>query len=118
MPDPARGLRSPGSARRPGIGRDGPGRPNPSLRLLGYLLTRVARKAVHQLYEATVRDRYGLDVFAAKVPDAVAFLEAIAARLAVGKYKPKGAPAKAIRAIADEVLDRIATRTQTLEEAA
>jgi chromosome partitioning protein len=81
---------------------------NPSLRLLGYLLTRVSKKVIHQLYEKTLRARYGADVFEAKVPDAVGYLEAIAARLPVAQHKPKGAPAKAIKTIADEILDRIA----------
>jgi chromosome partitioning protein len=83
---------------------------NPSLRLLGYLLTRVSRKAIHQLYEATLRTRYGPDVFEARVPDAVGYLEAIAARLPVAQHKPKGAPAKAIRDIAAEILARVAAR--------
>ena len=80
---------------------------NPPLRLLGYLLTRVGRKAVHQIYEDTLRRQYGRDVFEAKVPDAVGYIEAIAARLPVAQHKPKGAPAKAIRALADELLSRI-----------
>jgi chromosome partitioning protein len=95
---------------------------NPSLELLGYLFTMVGKKTIHQLHEKTVRANYGADVFDAKVPDAVHFVEAITARLPIGQYKPKGAAAKAIRALADEVLQRIEARYRgaidTKEEAA
>jgi cellulose biosynthesis protein BcsQ len=84
--------------------------PNPSLSLLGYLLTRVARKAVHQLYEDTLRAQYGSQVFTARVPDAVGYIEAIAARKPVAQHKPRGAPARAIRELADEMMARIADR--------
>jgi chromosome partitioning protein len=80
---------------------------NPGLGLLGYLLTRVGRKAVHQAYEATLRAQYGAAVFDAKVPDAVGYVEAIAARKPVAFHRPRGGPAKAIRAVADELLSRI-----------
>ncbi len=80
--------------------------PNPKLALLGYLLTRVARKAVHQLYEGTLRSQYGAEVFDSKVPDSVAYIEAIAARKPIAQHKPKGGPARAIRELADEILAR------------
>ncbi len=85
--------------------------PNPSLDLLGYLLTRVGKKAVHQLYENRLRSLYGEDVFAARVPDAVAYVEAIAARKPIGFYRPKGAPAQAIRDLAAELLSRVESRS-------
>jgi chromosome partitioning protein len=91
------------------------GGPNPSLRLLGYLLTRVARKAVHQLYEDTLRGQYGGDVFAARVPDSVAYIEAIAARKPIAQHRPKGAPARAIREVADEMLARARARVIPIE---
>ena len=82
--------------------------PNPSLALLGYLITMAApRKTIHQLYEERLRALYGADVFAAKVPEAVDYVEAIARRVPIAQYKPKGAPAKAIRAVADEILARL-----------
>jgi chromosome partitioning protein len=82
---------------------------NPDLVLLGYLLTRVSHnKGVHQAYEETLRKQYGRLVLEAKVPDAVGYIEAIAARLPVAQHKPKGAPAKAIAVLAQEILDRIA----------
>jgi chromosome partitioning protein len=81
---------------------------NPGLRLLGYLLTRVSpRKGIHQAYEDMLRVQYRRDVFESKVPDLTGYVEAIAARLPVAQHKPKGPPAKAIRALADELLSRI-----------
>jgi chromosome partitioning protein len=94
--------------------------PNPSLDLLGYLLTMVApRRTLHQLYEERLRAAYGDAVFRARVPEAVDFAEAIARRLPIAQYKPKGAPARAIKALAEEVLERIQARgTTTRTEAA
>ena len=83
--------------------------PNPGLVLLGYLLTMVSpRRTVHQLYEERLRSLYGAEVFAARVPEAVDYVEAIARRLPIAQYKPKGVPARAIKALADEILDRTA----------
>ena len=82
---------------------------NPDVGLLGYLLTMVVpRRTIHQIYEDTLRGLYGSKVFEARVPEAVDYVEAIARRLPIATYKPKGAPAKAIRAVADELLARIA----------
>ena len=40
---------------------------NPGLRLLGLVLTQVQpRRAIHQLYEATLRETYGDGVLAAR----------------------------------------------------
>src|SRR3954468_14698839 len=58
--------------------------PNPALTLLGFLLTMVApRKTIHQLYEERLRALYGQAVFAARVPEAVDYVEAIARRLPI-----------------------------------
>lgn len=85
--------------------------PNPALGLLGYLLTMVApRRSIHVLYEANLRGLYGDGVFAARVPESAVYVEAIAHRLPIAQYKPKGAPARAIRELADEVLARIASK--------
>lgn len=82
--------------------------PNPSLRLLGILLTMInARRTVHQLYEERLRSAFGPAVFESRVPESVDFVEAVARRQPISEYKPKGASAKAIRALADEVLARI-----------
>jgi chromosome partitioning protein len=83
--------------------------PNPSLRLIGYLITMVqARRSIHQLYEDRLRTAYGPEVFTARVPEAAEFVEAVARRLPIAMHKPKGAPAKAIKALAEELLERIA----------
>lgn len=85
--------------------------PNPSLALLGYLLTKVsATKAVHKLYEATIRRKYGADVFESRMMDAVAYVEAIMERKPIAATKPRSAPAKGARAIAEELLCRARAR--------
>jgi chromosome partitioning protein len=85
------------------------GGPNPGLKLLGYLITmHVGRKSIHKLYEENLRAEYGGQVFSARVPHAAEFPEAIAHRKPVAHYKPRGAAAKAIKAVADEVLARVA----------
>ena len=84
------------------------GGPNPDLSLLGYLITMAApRKTIHQLYEERLRALYGTDVFEAKVPEAVDYVEAIARRLPIAQYKPKSAAAKAIKALAEELEARL-----------
>jgi chromosome partitioning protein len=82
--------------------------PNPGVRLLGYLITMVQpRRSIHQLYEGQLRSAYGDDVFAARVPEAVEFVEAVARRLTVAQYKPRGAAAKAMNVLAEELLARL-----------
>jgi chromosome partitioning protein len=84
------------------------GGPNPELSLLGYLITMAApRKTIHQLYEERLRALYGADVFEAKVPEAVDYVEAIARRQPIAQYKPKSAAAKAIKALAEELEARL-----------
>lgn len=83
--------------------------PNPDLNLLGYLITMInPRKTIHRLYEETLRARYGAKVFATMIPEAVDFVEAIAQRKPVAQFKPKGAAAKSIKALADELEARLA----------
>jgi chromosome partitioning protein len=82
--------------------------PNPSLALLGYLITMFApRKTVHRLYEQQLRDLYGTDVLTTMIPHAAEYPEAIAYRKPIAHHKPKGAAAKAVRALADELLSRL-----------
>jgi chromosome partitioning protein len=82
--------------------------PNPRLRILGYLITMfAARKTVHRLYEKRLRELYGPDVFNVTIPHAADFPEAIAARRPVAAYKPKGAAAKSIRDLAEELGARL-----------
>jgi chromosome partitioning protein len=79
------------------------------VQLLGYLITMVSpRRILHQVYEEQLRSLYGDRVFTARVPEAPDFPEAISRRQTIAQYKPKGAPAKAIKALAEEMLARIA----------
>ena len=66
------------------------------------------RLAIHKLYETLLREQYGPSVFETRVPYAADFKEAIAQRKPIAQYKPKGASAKAIKALADELLARLA----------
>jgi chromosome partitioning protein len=83
--------------------------PNPGIALAGFLVTMFnARLAIHKLYDQLLRDQYGAAVLTARVPYAVDFKEAIARRQPIAQYKPRGASAKAIKALADELLARLA----------
>lgn len=83
------------------------GGPNPDLVLLGYLLTMVSREKIHEVFEASLRETYGADVFAAMVPRTPIYKEAIAIRKPIAQYKPKGQPAQKIAEVALELLARI-----------
>jgi chromosome partitioning protein len=81
--------------------------PNPVLRLAGYLVTMFdQRLAVHQTYDAVLRESFGADVFDARVPRAKDFVEAVAARVPVSHFKPRSAAARAVQAVAEELLAR------------
>jgi chromosome partitioning protein len=83
--------------------------PNPDLSLLGFLLTMFnARLAIHKLYETTLRAQYGALVFETRIPYAADYKEAIAQRRPIVQYKPRGASAKAIQALAVELTARLA----------
>ena len=80
---------------------------NPRLRLLGYLLTMFnPRLAIHKAYEGTLRDLYGEQVFRTTIPYATDMKEAIALRKPIVAHKPRGASAKAIKALAGEIAER------------
>ncbi len=83
--------------------------PNPSVVLLGLLLTMVQpRLGVHMAYERVLREVHGDGVFATRIPLAADIKEAIAQRRPVTHYKPRGASSKVFKALADELLARIA----------
>jgi chromosome partitioning protein len=87
--------------------------PNTTLRLLGFLITmHDKRLGIHTAYETLLREMYGPDVFTNPFPLAKDFKEAVASRLPISHYKPKSAAAKAAKAVADELLERIEARTQ------
>jgi chromosome partitioning protein len=82
---------------------------NPSLHLLGYLITMFDKRlGIHTMYEATLRQLYGTEVFANTFPLAKDYKEAVAARLPISHYKPRSAAAKAAAAVAAELLERCA----------
>jgi chromosome partitioning protein len=82
--------------------------PNPKLELLGFLVTMFnARFSIHKLYDQLLREQYGHAVFETRVPYAADYKEAIAQRKPISLYKPRSASAKAIRALADELLARL-----------
>lgn len=84
---------------------------NPRLRLLGFLLTMFnPRLAIHKAYETMLREMYGTDVLTTAIPIGTDFKEAIAQRKPIVFHKPKGASAKAIKALADELFARVAAR--------
>jgi chromosome partitioning protein len=85
---------------------------NPALALAGYLLT-MHNKAlgVHGAYETRLRQLYGRQVFATCVPLAKDFKESVTVRKPIVSYKPRSAAAKAIQALADELITRIDNRT-------
>ena len=92
---------------------------NPSLALVGLVITMVQpRRAVHQLYAAKLREALGSAVFTASVPESVDYVEAVASRRPVAFSKPRGAAAKAIRAVAEELLARLAAPVAGAGEAA
>ncbi|MBE7197891.1 MAG: ParA family protein [Parafilimonas terrae] len=93
---------------------------NPELELAGFLVTMFNKSlAIHVKYREMLVNAYGSRVFETVFPLAKDFKEAVASRLPVAAYKPKSAAAKAVRAVADELLQRIETRTEAevLEEA-
>jgi chromosome partitioning protein len=92
---------------------------NPGLVLAGFLITMYqVRRALHQLYVDKLRRAHSGAVFTATVPESVDYVEAVTARKPVGYHKPRGAAAKAIRAVAEELLERLAAGAAGAEEAA
>jgi chromosome partitioning protein len=82
---------------------------NPALKLAGYVVSMYqARRAVHQAYVEHLRASHGGAVFASMIPMASEFAESVTARKPVGYHKPKGAAAKAIREVAEELVARLA----------
>ena len=82
--------------------------PNPDLKPLGYLITMMnVRKSIHKLYEETLRSQFSAQVFETRMTEAVDYVEALNQRLPVAQYKPRGAAAKTMKALADELKSRI-----------
>jgi chromosome partitioning protein len=88
--------------------------PNPAVRLLGFLLSRVKRLAIHGVYEQILRDQYGTLVFRARIAESADFLEAVGKRKPVGLHKPRSAAAKAVAAVAEELEARLEGRFESM----
>ena len=92
---------------------------NPGLALIGYLVSMHNKGlSVHTTYEAYLRERHGPDVFAAVIPQAKDFKEAVTYRKPIVEYKPRSAAARATAALADEFLARLDARLVPVAEAA
>src|SRR5262249_22310298 len=77
---------------------------NPELAPARFLVSMYqAGRAVHQMYVEHLREAHGDAVFAAMIPESVDFIEAVTARKPVGFHKPRGAAAKVVRAVAEEL---------------
>jgi chromosome partitioning protein len=84
---------------------------NSRLTLLGLLPTMVNKSfAIHASYAENLRAAYGDDVFDAMVPASTDYKVAVTLRKAACEHKPKGAAAKAMEAVADEMLARLESR--------
>ena len=76
------------------------------------------RRTLHQIYEEQLRELYGSQVFTARIPESPEFPEAISRRQTIAQYKPKGAAARAVKALAEELLARIASHEAEAREVA
>jgi len=89
---------------------------NPELAVLGYLVTMWnARRAIHKMYHENLRSLYGTEVFETRISHAAEYPEAIAYRKPIAMYKPKGAAARTMHALAEELLGRLAGSAHVLE---
>ncbi len=83
--------------------------PNPSLRLLGFLVTMSnPRLSVHKGFEQLLRTHYGDAVFTTTIPISTDFKEAIVQRQPVAQYKPRGAATRVMKALGEEIFTRLA----------
>ena len=80
---------------------------NPRLALLGYLITMYQKRlALHQTYAETLRAAFKDAVFRTEVPFLNDYKVAVTAQTPIGNHKPRSQAAKAIAALADEILER------------
>jgi chromosome partitioning protein len=92
---------------------------NPRLVWLGVALTMYQpRLAVHEAFSRSLRDAYGDLVFESAIPFNVAFKECVVVRKPLALWKPKSAAARAVDAVAAEVLARVAKVRDVNQEAA
>jgi chromosome partitioning protein len=80
---------------------------NPSLALLGYILTMVDIKSpLHKAYARTIRDSYGELVFETEIPVLRDMKWSITMARPITTYKPKSKASKVIMQLCDELLSR------------
>jgi chromosome partitioning protein len=92
---------------------------NPGLRLLGYLISQHNPKlAIHAAYVEQMRAAFGDDVFSTMIPLAADFKLAVTAGKPVGLLKPRSAAAKAMAALAEELLTRAGADAEPQREVA
>jgi chromosome partitioning protein len=92
---------------------------NPRLVWLGVALTMVQpRLAIHEAFARSLRETYGNLVLENAIPFNVAFKECVVARQPLTFWKPKIAAAKAVDAVAGEIIDRIVKLRDAKQEAA
>jgi chromosome partitioning protein len=82
---------------------------NPSLILLGYLVTMYNKSlAIHAAYAEQLRASYGNLVFETSMPLSTDYKVAVTSGTPIAMLKPRSAAAKAMSALADELLARAA----------
>jgi chromosome partitioning protein len=92
---------------------------NPRLVWLGVALTMFQpRLAIHEAFARSLRETYGNLVLTNAIPYNTSFKECVVARKPLAFWKPKTAAAKAVDAVAGEVLDRVAKLRGASQEAA
>ncbi len=80
---------------------------NPTLNLLGHLVTRRdARLLIHQAYERKLRQIHGETVFETVIPEAAAFKVALACRVPVTRHSPHSRAALLTVKLGEEILRR------------
>lgn len=88
-------------------------RMNPSLQLLGHLVTRFdSRLLIHRRYEGKLRQLYGPNVLETVIPEASAFKVSLACRQPVAFFSPRSSAARLTSQLGREILNRIAGQTQ------
>ena len=86
--------------------------------LTGVVLTMVQKIAIHTAFTGSMRDAYGDLILENAIPHNTAFKECAVARQPLAQWKPKGAPAKAVDAVAGEILTRVSRIRGIVTEAA
>jgi len=80
---------------------------NQGMVFAGWLISMVQRIAMHTVCSDTLRRLHGATVFDVTLPHAAAFKEAAAAGVPITQHAPRSAAAKAVRAVWNELLDRV-----------